>query len=59
MSDFRSVFCLSDKRCLMHIIKKKLKKIDFRVRFLALKIACFFGFEKEARLSDFVNSSVR
>ena len=52
MSDFQTVFfCLSDKRFLIIIIKKKLKKINLRVRFLPLKIAFFGGFENHNILS--------
>ena len=53
MSDFQTVFFgLSDKRCLMLIIKKMLKKTNLRVRFLALKIAFFGGFENYIILSS-------
>ena len=53
MSDFQTVFfCLSDKRFLIIIIKKNLKKINLRVRFLALKIAFFGGFENDNILSS-------
>ena len=45
-------FCLSDKRFLNIIIKKKLKKINLRVRFLPLKIAFFGGFENVNILSS-------
>ena len=45
-------FCLSDKRCLMLNIKKMLKKMNLRVRFLALKIAFFGGFENDNILSS-------
>ena len=44
-------FCLSDKRFLKIIIKKNLKKINLRVRFLPLNIAFFGGFEKDNKLS--------
>ena len=36
----------------MLIIKKKLKKMNLRVRFLALKIAFFGGFENDNILSS-------
>ena len=53
MSDFQTVFfCLSDKRFQSIIIKKKLKKINLRVRFLPLKIAFFEGFENDNILSS-------
>ena len=39
-------FCLSDKRFLNIIIKKKLKKINLKVRFFPPKIADFFWFLK-------------
>ena len=53
MSDFQTVFfCLSDKRFLIIIIKKNLKKINLRVRFLALKIAFLGGFENDNILSS-------
>ena len=39
---FKMFFCFSDKRCLMLIIKKKLKKINVRVCFFMLKIAFFW-----------------
>ena len=45
-------FCVSDKRFLNIIIKKKLKKINFKVRFLPLKIAFFGAFEND----NFLNS---
>ena len=45
-------FCLSDKRFLSIIIKKNLKKINLRVRFLPLKIAFFEGFENDNILSS-------
>ena len=45
-------FCLSDKRCLILIIKKILRKINVRVRFLALKIAFWGGFENDNILSS-------
>ena len=53
MSDFQTVFfCLSDKRFLNIIIKKKLKKINLRVHFLPLKIAFFGGYENDNILSS-------
>ena len=44
--------CLSDKRLLTILIKKKLKKINLKVRFLPLKIAFFEGFENDNILSS-------
>ena len=40
------IFCLSDERCLMLIIKKKLKKINLSLCFLP-KIVFFWGFEND------------
>ena len=45
-------FCLSDKRCLMLIFKKELKKINLSVSFLPLKIAFFLVFENDNILSS-------
>ena len=51
MSNFQTVFCLSDKSCLMLIIKKE-KKINLRVRLLVLKIAFVGGFGNDDILSS-------
>ena len=49
---FKPFFCISDKRFLNIIIKKKLRKINFKVRFLPLKIAFFGRFENDNILSS-------
>ena len=45
-------FCLSDKRFPMLNIKKKLQKMNLRVRFLPLKIVFFGGLENNNILSS-------
>ena len=48
MSDFQTVFFVYQIKGVQCLISKKmLKKINLRVRFLALKIAFFWGFENE------------
>ena len=53
MSDFQTVFFVYQIKGVQCLISKKmLKKMNFRVRFLALKIAFFGGFENDNILSS-------
>ena len=53
MSDFQTVFFVYQIKGFLSLLsKKKLKKINLRVRFLALKIAFFGGFENDNILSS-------
>ena len=53
MSDFQTVFFVYQiKGFSLLLSKKNLKKINLRVRFLALKIAFFGGFENDNILSS-------
>ena len=53
MSDFQTVFFVYQIKGVQCLISKKmLKKINLRVRFLALKIAFFGGFENDNILSS-------
>ena len=53
MSDFQTVFFVYQIKGVQCVTSKKiLKKMNFRVRFLALKIAFFGGFENDNILSS-------
>ena len=53
MSDFQTVFFVYQIKGFSSLLSKKnLKKINLRVRFLALKIAFFGGFENDNILSS-------
>ena len=53
MSGFQTIFFVYQIKGVQCLLSKKMfKKINFRVRFLALKIAFFGGFENDNILSS-------